>query len=296
MTRPKFSRRALPVALGLALFAAGMPVSAQDTGKARTKPALKKPAPAAPAPRIEPRAVELLKAMSARLAAARSMAFTAVTTYESPSIYGAPLAFTTTSEVILQRPDRLAVVTAGDGQSTEFYYDGRTMTQFSPAENLVAIANAPPTIDAMLKALYDAAGTYYAFTDVVVADPWADMSQGLKLAFYIGQSGVVGGVKTDMVAYEAEGVFVQIWIGVDDKLPRMARAVYFDDPLQLRHQVELSHWRLDTPLAAEAFGTSKAAGAIHIQFAHPKTQSKAPPAPAAAKKAGKPAPKPTPKP
>ena len=236
-----------------------------------------KPAPAGPRgpPAIEPKAVELLKAMSARLAAARSMAFTAVTTYESPSIYGAPLAFTTTSEVILQRPDKLAVVTAGDGQSTEFYYDGRTMTQFSPAENLVAIANAPPTIDAMLKTLYDAAGTYYAFTDVVVADPWADMSPGLKLAFYIGQSGVVGGVKTDMVAYEAEGVFVQIWIGVDDKLPRMARAVYFDDPLQLRHQVELSHWRLDTPLAAEAFGTSKAAGAIHIQFAHPKTQSKA---------------------
>ena len=294
MIRRSSPARALP--LGLALFAAVVSAGAQDAGKVRTKPALKNPAPAAPAPRIEPKAVELLKAMSARLAAARSMAFTAVTTYESPSVYGAPLAFTTTSEVLLQRPDKLAVVTAGDGQATEFYYDGKTMTQFSPAENLVAIANAPPTIDAMLKTLYDVAGTYYAFTDVIVADPWADMSPGLKLAFYIGQSGVVGGVKTDMVAYEAEGVFVQIWIGVDDKLPRMARAVYFDDPAQLRHQVELSHWRLDTPLAAEAFGTPKAAGAIHIQFAHPKTQSKVPAAAAAAKKAAKPAPKPTPKP
>ena len=78
---------------------------------------------------------------------------------------------------------------------TEFYYDGKTMTQFSPAENLVAIANAPPTIDAMLKSLYDVAGTYFAFTDVIVADPWADIAPGLKLAFYIGQSGVVGGVE-----------------------------------------------------------------------------------------------------
>jgi len=228
---------------------------------------------------MEPRAIELLKAMSARLAAAHSMTFTAVTTYESPSVYGPALAFTTTSEVLLQRPNKLAVITAGDGPASEFYYDGKAMVQFAPAENLVAIAEAPPTIDAMLKKLYDLAGTYFPFTDVIVADPYGDMAPGLKIAFSIGPSNVVGATKTDVVAYESEGVFVQIWIGADDKLPRMARAVFYDDALQLRHQVELSHWRIDSPVAADAFQSSKAAGAIHIQFAHPKTQSKLPAAP-----------------
>ena len=42
---------------------------------------------------IEPRAVEILKAMSARLAAANSMTFTATTTYESPARTGEPLAY-----------------------------------------------------------------------------------------------------------------------------------------------------------------------------------------------------------
>jgi hypothetical protein len=295
MFRPTTRGRALPLALGLLLAAAGARAQAQKSPPVR-KPAPKTTPAAAAAPRLEPKAIELLKLMSARLAAAHSLAFTAVTTYESPSIYGAPLAFTTTSEIILQRPNKLAVVTEGDGPAAEFYYDGKAMVQFAPAENLVAIADAPPTIDAMLKRLYDVAGTYFPFTDVIVADPYGDMAPGLKLAFTIGQSNVVGGTKTDMVAYESEGVFVQIWIGAEDKLPRMARAVFFDDPLQLRHQVEMSHWRIDSPITAEAFQSAKAAGAIHIQFAHPKTQSKLPPAPAPAKKAAKPAPKPQPTP
>jgi hypothetical protein len=31
----------------------------------------------------------------------------------------------------------------------------------------------------------------------------------------------------------------EIWIGAQDKLPRMLRAIYVDDPLRLRHQLEL---------------------------------------------------------
>jgi hypothetical protein len=300
MLRVSFPVRTVSVALALALAAvAARSQTPQKTPQARKKPALARVqgTPAATPPVLEPRALELLKAMSAKLAAAHSLSFTALSTYESPSRYGAPLAFTTVADVLLQRPDKLRVITKGDGPVSEFYYDGKTMTQFAPAENLVAIADAPPTIDAMLKTLYDKAGTYFTFTDVVVADPYGDMAPGLKLAFSIGQSSVVGGTTTDMVAYEDEGVFVQLWIGAEDKLPRLSRAVFFDDPLQLRHQVELSHWQIDPPAAAEAFASTKAAGADHIQFAHPKTQSKLPEAP---KPAGKPkrtaaAPKLTPK-
>ena len=52
------------------------------------------------------------------------------------------------------------------------------------------------------------------------ADPFAALTDGAILAFYIGPSGVVGGTKTDMVAWANDDVFLQIWIGADDKLPR----------------------------------------------------------------------------
>ena len=43
------------------------------------------------------------------------------------------------------------MITSADGPASEFYYNGKTMVAFAPAENLVAIAEAPPTIDAALK-------------------------------------------------------------------------------------------------------------------------------------------------
>ena len=151
-------------------------------------------------------------------------AFTAVVSYESPSRLGPPLVYATKSQVTLQRPDKLKVITLGDGPASEFYYDGKVMMAFAPSENLVAVAAAPPTIDATLAAAYDSAAIYFPFTDVMVADPYKDIADGLKVAFYIGQSGIVGGTTTDMVAYVTGDVFVQIWIGAEDKLPRRVYA------------------------------------------------------------------------
>ena len=235
------------------------------------------PPPAAPAPAappaaelpLEPKAIEILKASSGRLAAARTMSFTAVVSYESPSRLGPPLVYATRSAVTLQRPDKLRVIQSADGPASEFYYDGKTMVAFSPAENLVAVAEAPPTIDAALEAAYHQAAIYFPFSDVIVADPYADIAKGLELAFYIGQSRVIGGTTTDMVAYGSHGVFVQIWIGAEDKLPRMARAVFRNDPLRLRHQVEFSNWKLGGSVSAGAFTSARAASAKPMSFAHP---------------------------
>jgi hypothetical protein len=202
------------------------------------------------------------------------MSFTAVVTYESPSRLGTPLAYTTKSEVTLQRPDKLRVITSADGPASEFYYDGKTMTAFAPAENLVAVAEAPPTIDAALEAAHREAAIYFPFTDVIVADPYKDLADGLILAFYIGQSKVVGGTTTDMVAYANNEVFVQAWIGAEDKLPRRLRAVYRADPARLRHQVELSDWQLDLAVPGDAFVAANAGSANPIAFAHPNPKAK----------------------
>jgi hypothetical protein len=180
------------------------------------------------------------------------MRFTAVIGYESPSRLGLPLLYTATSEVILQRPDRLRMITPGDGPASEFYYDGKTIMAFEPAANLVAVADAPPTIDAALQAAYDNAAIYFPFTDVIVADPYKGVADGLQYAFYIGQSRVISGATTDMVAIVNNCLFEQIWIGADDKLPRKVRAVFLADPARLRHAMELSNWRLDSTVPADA--------------------------------------------
>jgi hypothetical protein len=242
---------------------------------------------------LEPRAMELLKAMSARLAAAKTMSFTAVAGFEFPSKLGPALLYTTRYDVTLQRPNRLRVLMPGDGPASEFYYDGKTMVAFAPAENLAAVADAPPNIDAMLQAAYKSTAIFFPFTDLILTDPFAALADG-KLAFYIGPSGVVGGVKTDMVAWANNDVFMQIWLGADDRLPRRVRAVFSADPLRLRHEMELTNWQLDGPVASDAFASAKAASAGRMAFAAPTVKlppgmkpvaiRKAPAKPAAAAK------------
>lgn len=231
---------------------------------------------AAPAPRLEPKAMEVLKAACERLSTARSLGFTAVTSYESPSRLGPPLVYTTESTVLLARPDKLRVITSGDGPPSEFYDDGTTMMAFAPAENLVAVAEAPATIGAALEQLYAASATYYPFTDLIVADPCAVLTDGLKLAYFIGQSRVVGGTTTDMIALVDDALFLQLWIGAEDRLPRRVRAIYAGDPARLRHQLDLSDWKVDLHVPADVFGSPKAAAATRVEFARPD-----PPAPPA---------------
>ena len=272
MMTNRFARRAPLLIFGLFFWATtAFPQAAQQPKKKATSPA--KPAQAISPPALEPKALEILKASSDRLAAAHTMAFTAVETYESPSRQGHPLVFVNKSEVTLQRPDKLRVITPGDGPASEFYYNGKTMTAFAPAENLIAVTDAPPTIDAAMEAAYKLSGTYFPFDDLIVADPYKDMAPGLKLAYYIGQSHVVGETTTDMVAYIDNGVFIEAWIGVEDKLPRLIHAVYLDDPAQLRHNLLFSDWKLDLAVPADAFAPANAAGAKHIPFAHPHPQS-----------------------
>lgn len=264
---------ALIAAWSVALGGSGYAAQAQSAKKAPAAKSAKAPAKPAAAPEVKPvleaKAIDLLKASSARLAAARSMSFTAVVSYESQSRFGPPLVYTTKSDVTLLRPDKLRVITFGDGPPSEFYYNGKVMMAFAPVENLVAVADAPPSIDATLQAASRSAAIYFPFTDLIVTDPYKDIAQGLTLAFYIGQSNVVGGVTTDMVAYITSRVFVQAWIGAEDKLPRRVRAVYLDDPAQLRHDMQLSDWQLDVAVAAEFFESAKAASANRIAFASP---------------------------
>jgi hypothetical protein len=263
---------ALLLALGALLVTPNAQSKPPASKKAKTVAAEARPAPEA-TPALEPKAIEILKAASTRLAAARTMKFTAVHFYENPSRQGHPLAFTTKSEVTLQRPDKLRVIMSADGPASEFYYDGKKMMAYAPAENLVAVADAAPTIDATLERAYHFAAIYFPFADWIVADPYKEMSDGMNLAYYIGQSRVVGGTTTDMVAYIDHGVFIQAWIGFEDKLPRLLHAIYLDDPERLRHTLLLSDWQLDSAVPADTFTSAKAASANPMPFAHPHPES-----------------------
>jgi hypothetical protein len=228
-------------------------------------------------PAIEPAALDMLRAMSHRLAIAQSMSFTAVTTYEAPARNGQPLYYATLSQVSVQRPNKLRVITPGDGPPSDFYYDGKSMIAYSPGAGLVAMTDAPPTIEAAMKAAYDKAAIYFPFGEVIVADPYTNLSDGLVAAFVVGQSHVVGDTVTDIVAITNGNVQAEIWIGITDGLPRMARAVYPKDPMRSRYEIQFSNWRLNPILKDADFTSAQALKAPRIDFARPDAELPAKP-------------------
>ena len=281
--------------LGVLLASTGA-TKAQSTPPSAQKPATsattkKKAAPKAkpaaePSLELEPKAIEILKATGRKLAEARTLTFTAVETFESLSRQGAPLVYANKFDAVLQRPNKLRVILAGDGPPSEFYYDGKMVMAYAPAENLVAIADAPPTIDATLEAAYRSAAIYFPFTDLIVTDPYGDMAPGLKHAYYVGQSKIVAGITTDIVAFAGDGIFAEMWVGAEDKLPRVIHAIYLDDPDHLRHNLILSDWQIDSSVSDDFFTSSRASSAKHMEFAHPHPQ----PGPGAKPRAKTPAP------
>lgn len=218
---------------------------------------------------IEPTALEMLKAMSARLAGAKSMTFTAVTTYEAPARNGQPLYYATLSQVSVQRPNKLRVITPGDGPPSDFYYDGKTMMAYTPGADLIAVSDAPSTIEAAMKAAYDQAAIYFPFGEVIVADPYKNISDGLTSAFVVGQSHVVGDTVTDIVAIANANVQAEIWIGIGDGLPRMARAIYPKDATQSRYEIQFSNWHLNPAMKDADFTSIEGLKAPRVDFARP---------------------------
>ena len=101
---PKILGKGLLISV-LALLVISGNANAQTTAPPAKKSASQaKHAASQPVPELEPKAIELLKATSARLAAAHTISFTAVETFESQSRHGHPLIFASNSEITVQRP------------------------------------------------------------------------------------------------------------------------------------------------------------------------------------------------
>ena len=265
--------RKATIGLGAALLALAAPAAFAQNAPAPTQAApaaqAATPAEAAPAPTLEPKAMAILKATSQKLGAAKTVAFTAVSTYERAARNGQPLYYSSIHEVTLERPDKLRVITPGDGTPDEFYYDGKTMKAYVPSSNVVAVADAPPTIDQLLDHAWEKAAIYFPFADVLASDPMAELSKTLKTAFYVGRSIAVGGVPTEMIALAGDEVAAEVWIGVADHLPRQVRVVYANEPAHARYQTVFSDWRLNVPVTPGMFTNPKALRAERIDFAPP---------------------------
>lgn len=245
--------------VGLCLMTGGGTALADQTAAAAGATALK----------VDSKALDLLRETGDALAKAKSISFRVKRAFEEPAANGQPLFYTILTDVALQRPDKLKVVTLADGPPSEFYYDGKEMAVFLPAANLVAIEAAPPKIEELLETAYTKAGIYFPFVDFIVDDPYTAITEKLTSAFIVGQSTVIGDTTTNIVAIANPNFQAQIWIGARDKLPRLVWINPTNSKTKPRSMLEFSNWRLGAPASAKLFHSAKAWSAPRMKLARP---------------------------
>jgi hypothetical protein len=226
-------------------------------------------APAAEGPAVDPKALEIIKAMSNRLSSARRLSFRARAVYDVPGKDKTPIYYATVSDVYFARPNMLRVMTIADGPMSELAYDGKEVAVFSPSENTLASGPAPDTIEGAIR-LVEEGGVDLPFADVLLNDSYKNFSEGLTSAFIIGQSSAVGSTKTDIVSITSPDAHAQLWIGVRDRLPRQIWVTYSKAPGNPRHAVEFFGWRLNGPPRSSYFPRRVLARANRTSFPPPK--------------------------
>jgi hypothetical protein len=218
------------------------------------------------APQVkEQHALDLLKGMSEKLAAAKSFTFKSRDTVEAPGGTGQFLNFFAESEVAVERPNKLEAKIRGDAPSFDFAYDGSKMAVYAPTERLYATTEAPKTIDELLPFAAKKAGLLLPFEDVLYSDPYAVLTKDLTSAFYAGFS-TIQGARCEHLAFASPGIQWQIWINAKTSLPCLMMGEILDVQGAPRFAVEFSDWKLDPKRSHARFSTAKPADAGVMEF------------------------------
>ena len=94
--------------------------------------------------KIDPQAVKLLKAATDFLASQKALAADTRNTLEIVLTSGQKIQFAHTANVSLQRPNKLRAERTGDLVNQVFYYDGKSLTLWSPGEKSSQRLPLPP--------------------------------------------------------------------------------------------------------------------------------------------------------
>jgi hypothetical protein len=94
--------------------------------------------------------------MSDKLSGAKSLRFEARSMVPVKSPTGLWVSLFGTARVVKEGAGKLFAETRGDLFPYDFYFDGKTVTAYTPAKNLYAEKSAPGTVDDVIEA-FDAA-------------------------------------------------------------------------------------------------------------------------------------------
>lgn len=143
---------------------------------------------------------------------AREFSFTARTirTYLDES--GQPLHIVHSMNVVVRRPDRLAAQVSGDDGAHDVFYDGRSVTVFSPDSNEYAAINASADIASALNEAQNKLSVDFPLAEFFTDAPDQTLMHGVIAGWQVGTAKIDGVECQHLFFTQKGGIEVELWV------------------------------------------------------------------------------------
>ncbi len=217
-----------------------------------------------------PNADQILRQMSAKLAAARQFTFKAHRQVDG-NLIGNGMPQDARIEVAVSRPDKILTKASGGKGAKSLYADGQNMTLQDPKQNLYATVPMRTSIDGLVERLDEKYGFTPPIAEFVLSDPYnKGFKQAASRVTYAGRqtlsSGFLGLKKTECHHLKLIGKMAdaELWVGVADQLPKTLIATFKDRPGQPGLRIDFSDWNMAASVNSGAFTFVPPRGAMKI--------------------------------
>lgn len=209
-------------------------------------------APSAQSPAVDPQAIAALEQMGAALRALKQFTLASDASTEVVLDSGQKIELDSQLKYQVKPPRQLFVDMESDRTHRQLFYNGNTMTLYSPRLKYYASVDG---MDATLSELAAKLWTEYGI-DLPLADlfQWGSANaprNTLTSAMHVG-AGSVDGTAVEQYAFRQPDVDWQLWIGQGDHLPRRIVIISHDDPALPAYTARLK-WDLRAAIEPAAF-------------------------------------------
>jgi hypothetical protein len=211
-------------------------------------------------------AMAILKAMSEYIGAQQSIALLFDSDIEVITPELQKLQFTSSGQVLLNRPDKLHVTRHGGYADVDFYFDGKRATLYGNNVNAFANLDVQGTIDQLIDKLRGEHGIDAPGADLLFSNSIDGMTADVIEARHIGR-GVVDGVECEHLAFRNAETDWQIWVEVGPKpIPHKYVITSKATTGAPQYTLRISNWKSNTNPPAEEFAFKPPAGAKQIDL------------------------------
>lgn len=209
---------------------------------------------------------KILKAMSDYVTSQKTISFTFDADIEVITLDVQKIQFTSSGQLLLNRPDKLRAGRTGGYSDVELVFDGKTATIHGKNLNAFAQVDAAGSVDQLIDRLRGELHVAIPGADLLLSGVYDELMVDVLDAKHIGR-GVIDGIECEHLAFRNPDTDWQLWVEVGPRpIPRKyvitSKAVASGPQYTLR----IKDWKTDVQTGADAFAFKPPADAKKVEF------------------------------